>query len=137
MSLDPETTFSLPGQDDDIEMFIRSFEERNNTEQTGGLATQGSYLLFCVEPQMPHFEAASSQSLNLKPSFTLGVAPNTDQSPSYTPYLGPVEIIDGHFGASSAAGLYLGAAQQLHGVGGTAQGTFNTKIDVPGAYFYI
>ncbi|KAI0391152.1 hypothetical protein F5Y17DRAFT_22848 [Xylariaceae sp. FL0594] len=135
LSLDPETTFSLPGQDDDIEMFIKSFEERNDAEQTGGLATQGSYLLFCVEPQTPISESAQSRSPDYTPSFTLGVAPNADHSSSHASYSGPVEIIDGHFGASSAAGLFLGATRQSQGMSGTARAILSTKVDVPGAYF--
>ncbi|KAI3332195.1 hypothetical protein HD806DRAFT_479761 [Xylariaceae sp. AK1471] len=145
LSLDPETSFSLPGQDDDIEMemFIRSFKERNSAEQTGGLATPGSSLLFCVEPQATDTKAASSQLLTSTYNFAFGVAPNADQTPTPSSHSGPVEIIDGHFGVSSAAGLFLRSAPEFtgasgkHGNGGTSQSPFTTKVDVPGAYFCV
>ncbi|KAI1817990.1 hypothetical protein GGS20DRAFT_530464 [Poronia punctata] len=143
LSLDPETSFSLPGRDDDIEMFIRSFEERNDSEQSGGIATKGSSLLFCMEPQMPYTGEGSIPLPALtRHAFTFGVAPNAEYSSSGNAYSGPVEIIEGHFGASSAAGLYLGAASRAiigdNSKGGSvAQDTFNTRIDVPNTYIYI
>ncbi|KAI1430310.1 hypothetical protein F5Y12DRAFT_709324 [Xylaria sp. FL1777] len=143
LSLDPETTFSLPGQDNDMEMFIKSFRERNSTEPTSGLATPGSFLLFCVEPQATDTEALLGQRLATTKSWHFGVAPNLDYSPSPNSRPDPVEIIDGHFGISSTMGLFLRAVPEFARVGGNnrsedkAQGLFTTKVDVPGAYFRV
>ncbi|KAI1306936.1 hypothetical protein F5Y03DRAFT_353640 [Xylaria venustula] len=60
LSLDPETKFSLPGQDDDMETFIRSFKERNSAEPTSGLAAPGSFLLFCIETETSAIRAEAS-----------------------------------------------------------------------------
>jgi hypothetical protein len=138
LSLDPETSFSLPGEDDDIEMFIRSFEERNSADQTGGLATPGSSLIFCVELQTTDSGAASSQLLTPTYNISFGVAPNADQTPTPSSHPSHVEIIDGHFGVSSAAGLFLRSAPEFNGSTGTKEnGPFSTKVDVPGACFCI
>lgn len=143
LSLDPETNFSLPGQDDDMEMFIRSFEERNGAEPASGLATPGSYLLFCVEPRMTDVETLSNQlSAPAKTTLAFGVVASSDYAPSSSSRPDPIEIIDGHFGISSATGLFLRATPEFHvmdsdRVGrGASRGSFTTKVDVPGAYFY-
>ncbi|KAI0431010.1 hypothetical protein F5Y09DRAFT_306031 [Xylaria sp. FL1042] len=143
LSLDPETSFSLPGQDNEMEMFIKSFKERNIAQPTSGLATPGSSLLFCVEPRATGTEALSTQRLAQTKAWHFGVAPNTDYNPSAGSHPDSVEIIDGHFGISSATGLYLRAIPEFVGVGSndssenTSQGSFTTKIDVPGAHFRV
>ncbi|KAJ2977483.1 hypothetical protein NUW58_g7800 [Xylaria curta] len=142
LSLDPETSFSLPGEDDDMEMFIRSFTERNSTEPTSGLATPGSSLLFCVEPQMTSIEALPSQFLRAK-TLAFGVAPNPDDTPSRSSHPDAVEITSGHFGVSSAAGIFLRTIPDFVGICGNnasrdaSQGSFTTKVDTPGAYFCV
>ncbi|KAI1347578.1 hypothetical protein F5Y01DRAFT_294879 [Xylaria sp. FL0043] len=143
LSLDPETSFSLPGQDDDMEMFIKSFKERNSAEPTSGLATPGSYLLFCVEPQVTDTEALPTQRLAPTKDWYFGVAPNVDYSPSSSYPLDSVEVIDGHFGVSSATGLYLRAIPEFVGFANNngsedaTQGSFTTKVDVPRAHFGV
>ncbi|TGJ79122.1 hypothetical protein E0Z10_g9645 [Xylaria hypoxylon] len=143
LSLDPETSFSLPDQDDEMEMFIRSFMERDSGEPTSGLAAPGSFLLFCVEPQVTDSEGLSSQQLVPTETWSFGVAPNLDYTPSHKSRLGPVEIIGGHFGISSTTGLFLRAIPEFGGIDsknggeGKSEGSFTTKIDVPGAYFYV
>ncbi|KAI1755290.1 hypothetical protein F4782DRAFT_443429 [Xylaria castorea] len=143
LSLDPETNFSLPGQDDDIEAFIKSFEERNSAEPTSGLATPGSSLLFCVEPQITNMETVSSQYLTPAKTLSFGVAPNHDDTPSPGSHPNSVEVVDGHFGISSTAGLFLRTTPEFAGMAsnngdkGVSQGSFTTKIDVPGAYFCV
>ncbi|KAJ8124862.1 hypothetical protein O1611_g8780 [Lasiodiplodia mahajangana] len=143
LSLDPETSFPLPGQDDDMEMFIKSFQERNSAEPTGGLATPGSSLLFCVEPQVMNIEDLSRQLPAPKDALSFGVSPSLDDTPSSSSPADPVDIIDGHFGISSATGLFLRTNGSSIGTGnnndmqGASQGSFTTKVDVPGAYFYV
>ncbi|KAI0815859.1 hypothetical protein GGR55DRAFT_366382 [Xylaria sp. FL0064] len=143
LSLDPETNFSLPGQDDDMEMFIKSFKERNSAEPTSGLATPGSYLLFCVEPQITDAEALSTQRLAPTKDWHFGVAPNVDYNPNPSNSLDSVEVIDGHFGISSATGLYLRAIPEFVGFANNngsedaTQDSFTTKVDVPRAHFRV
>ncbi|KAI1146976.1 hypothetical protein F4825DRAFT_438979 [Nemania diffusa] len=142
LSLDPETRFPLPGQDDDMEMFIRSFQDRNSVEPTSGLAAPGSSLLFCIEPQTTGLEALSGQLLAPTKNLTFGVAPS-EYTLGLSPHGDRVEIIDGHFGISSAAGLFLqtslgfAGTSNDKGIGGASQGSFSTKVDVPGAYFCV
>ncbi|KAI1190008.1 hypothetical protein F5B17DRAFT_141125 [Nemania serpens] len=143
LSLDPETSFSLPGQDDDMEMFIRSFEERNSAEPTSGLATPGSSLLFCVEPRVTEVKTLSNQlPVPAKTTLAFGVAPSSDYAPSPSSRAEPIEIINGHFGISSAIGLFLrttprSPVMDSDNVGrGASRGAFATKVDAPGAYFY-
>ncbi|KAI0408952.1 hypothetical protein F4802DRAFT_604707 [Xylaria palmicola] len=143
LSLDPETSFSLPGQDDDMEMFIRSFKERNSAEPTSGLATPGSYLIFCVEPQSKSTDSLSSQFLAPTNNFTFGVAPNPEDAPGPGSRAEPVETSSGHFGVSSATGLFLRTIPEFTGVSdnngsrGNGQDSFTTKVDIPGACFYV
>ncbi|KAI0553300.1 hypothetical protein F4679DRAFT_530699 [Xylaria curta] len=143
LSLDPETNFSLPGQDDDIEAFIKSFEERDSTEPTSGLATPGSSLLFCVEPRLTDTETLSSQYLTPAKTLSFGVAPNHDDTPSPESHSNSVKVVEGHFGMSSTAGLFLRNAPDFAGIisnngdRGAHQSPFTTKIDVPGAYFCV
>ncbi|KAI1744076.1 hypothetical protein F4680DRAFT_406111 [Xylaria scruposa] len=143
LSLDPETNFSLPGQDDDIEAFIKSFEERNSTEPTSGLATPGSSLLFCVEPQLTDIETLSSQYLTPAKTLSFGVAPSHDDTPSPDSHPNSVKVVEGHFGISSTAGLFLRTTPEFAGMvsnnrnRGARQSSFTTKIDVPGAYLCV
>ncbi|KAI1364421.1 hypothetical protein F5Y08DRAFT_211731 [Xylaria arbuscula] len=131
LSLDPETSFPVPGRDDDMEMFIRSFEQRNSAESDTGLASPGWSLLFCVEPQVASAKALSSQWLKSTQAWHFGVAPHLDETLSGSSELGAVEIIGDHFGLSSAAGLYL---KKHSGKETASQGAFTTKVDVPGTY---
>ncbi|GAW12030.1 hypothetical protein ANO14919_013850 [Xylariales sp. No.14919] len=139
LSLDPETSFSLPDQDDEMEMFIRSFRERESGEPSSGLAAPGSFLLFCVEPHVTGTEGPGQHPIPTK-AWSFGVAPNPDYMPRYLPHSDPVEIISGHFGVSSTSGLFLRAIPEFVGIssnGGEAksEASFTSKIDVPGAYF--
>ncbi|KAI0537986.1 hypothetical protein GGR58DRAFT_469621 [Xylaria digitata] len=143
LSIDPETSFSLPDQDDEMEMFIRSFKERESGERTSGLAAPGSFLLFCVEPQVTDIERLSSQQHAPTKAWSFGVAPNLDHMPRHVSNPDLVEIIGGHFGISSETGLFLRATPEFVGISGSnggegiSEGSFTTKVDVPGAYFCV
>ncbi|KAI1435712.1 hypothetical protein GGR50DRAFT_655535 [Xylaria sp. CBS 124048] len=144
LSLDPETAFSLPGNDDDMEMFVKSFWQRNSTEATGGLVSPGYFLLFCAEPQVTNMEPLASQLVAPMNTFTFGITPDPDLiSPSPIPRSAAVKISDQHFGVSSATGLFLRTIPGLAGINGdaepkdAAQSPFTTKINVPGAYLYV
>ncbi|KAI1334011.1 hypothetical protein F5Y15DRAFT_403120 [Xylariaceae sp. FL0016] len=139
LSLDPERTFSLPDQDD-VDMFIRAFEERNSNSPSEGLVTPGSYLLFCIEPHWTDEELSSSDDLTSSATLSLGVAPNADEDQVPTPVQGAEapKVLVGHFGATSRTGLYLRTIPEVSTLTGKdldsrASHSFTTKIDVPRA----
>ncbi|KAI1503671.1 hypothetical protein F5X99DRAFT_374125 [Biscogniauxia marginata] len=140
LSLDPETHYSLPGQDDDVEMFIKSFQERNNANSSGGLATPGSYLMFCIEPQWTDKDVVSSQAAGPTQTLSLGVAPHSDLAPNYDANTGEVDVVEGYFGATSATGLFLRNVPELPDINtkdepAKSWQSFTTKVDVPRACF--
>ncbi|KAF2967214.1 hypothetical protein GQX73_g6379 [Xylaria multiplex] len=143
LSIDPETSFSLPDQDDGMEMFIRSFTERESGEPASGLAAPGSFLLFCVEPQGMDIERPSSQQHLLTKAWSFGVAPDLDHMPRHVSDPDHIEVIGGHFGISSETGLFLRAIPEFveisnnDGGEGISEGSFTTKVNVPGAYFCV
>ncbi|KAI0596286.1 hypothetical protein F4775DRAFT_565496 [Biscogniauxia sp. FL1348] len=140
LSLDPETHHSLPGEDD-IEMFIKSFQERNKADSSEGIVTPGSYIMFCIEPQWTEEDAVARQSSSSTQTLSLGVAPHSDFVPSLGASTDEVAVIGGHFGATSAAGLFLRTIPELSDIDmrdGTAKSLqpFTTKVDVPRACFW-
>ncbi|KAI2471038.1 hypothetical protein F4781DRAFT_150389 [Annulohypoxylon bovei var. microspora] len=145
LSLDPETKFSLPDQDDqdDIEMFIKAFKDIDNPNPSQGLVTPGSYLMFCIEPHWTEKEIGASRQMT--PITALGVAPNNDQESNSASLSDNIEIIDDHFGVVSKAGLFLKATTLPHmhmstsNVSKSTENTqvFTTKIDSPRASFLL
>ncbi|RYP68905.1 hypothetical protein DL770_008363 [Monosporascus sp. CRB-9-2] len=130
LSLDPETSYTQPEQED-IEMFIKAFQERNSTNPSEGLVTQGSYVLFCIEPYLTE---ENMQSRRITPTISLSVAPNNDEGVALRDGTEEVEICDDHFGAASTAGLFLRTIPETNGVGpeehpGKAPQPFTTKIN--------
>ncbi|KAI1211055.1 uncharacterized protein F4807DRAFT_48494 [Annulohypoxylon truncatum] len=143
LSLDPETQFSLPNQDDqhDIEMFIRAFKDIGNPNPSEGLVTPGSYIMFCIEPHLTEKEIGASRQM--APMTALGVAPSGDQEPDSASQSNDIEIIDNHFGVVSKAGLFLKATTLSHMDNSSASKSaeqpqvFTTKIDSPRASFLL
>ncbi|KAI0387929.1 hypothetical protein F5Y04DRAFT_241337 [Hypomontagnella monticulosa] len=141
LSLDPETTYSPPDQDD-IEMFIRAFHERDSPNPSGGLATPGSYIMFCVEPHYIGSEIESSQ--HMTPTTSIGVAPNNDEEITPMDTSNNVKIIDNHFGVVSKAGLFLKATELPHTIGisktdesAEESQVFTTKVNLPRAFLVL
>ncbi|KAI0159683.1 hypothetical protein GGR57DRAFT_458330 [Xylariaceae sp. FL1272] len=143
LSLDPETSFSLPGQDADYEMFVKSFEERNSANPTNGVVTPGSSLLFCAEPHWADAEAKTGPLLLPAHGIGLGVTPSPDQTPAVEDITDAVDVSDDHFGATSTSGLFLRGIPEPAGINGKeveldgSTGRIMTKIDVPNAQFCI
>ncbi|KAI1493764.1 hypothetical protein F5X96DRAFT_620545 [Biscogniauxia mediterranea] len=140
LSLDPETHGSF-SEEDDIEMFLRSFQERNKADSSEGIVTPGSYIMFCIEPQWTEEDAVARQSSTSAQTLSLGVAPHRDFVPSSGASTDEVAVIEGHFGATSAAGLFLRTIPELSGINrqdDTAKSLqpFTTKVDVPRACFW-
>ncbi|KAI1770706.1 hypothetical protein F4818DRAFT_251224 [Hypoxylon cercidicola] len=135
LSLDPKTEYSLSEQDD-VEMFIKAFQERNSPGSSEGLATPGSYLMFCIEPHWTEEEARSSQQLT--PIMGLGVASNNDEDVNPTSRSDKIEVIDNHFGVVSKSGLFLKSEDEkkLYSTRSWSVGPrppLTTKVDLPQA----
>ncbi|KAK7969914.1 hypothetical protein PG988_008987 [Apiospora saccharicola] len=131
LSLDPETTYAAPEQDD-IDMFIKAFEERNSASEPSskGIVTPGLYIMFCAEPQhVINDDNDSFSSVDPAGSrLTLAVAPRNEDLPQGFEGAGAknekteVDVVSGYFGAASSTGLYLNNDPLL---------SFTTKIDAP------
>ncbi|KAI1470264.1 uncharacterized protein F4812DRAFT_258762 [Daldinia caldariorum] len=135
LSLDQEISYSLPDQDD-IELFIRAFQERNNPNSSEGLVRPGSYLMFCIEPHWPKNEIGLSREIS--PTTTIGVVQNSDQELDSAELSDKVDVIDGHFGVASKTGLFLKATNLAHVSQATEQPhAFTTKVDLPRASFIL
>ncbi|KAI1103977.1 hypothetical protein F4804DRAFT_308715 [Jackrogersella minutella] len=135
LSLDPETNYSLPDQDD-VETFIRAFQARDSPNQSEGLVTPGSYIMFCIEPHWTEKEIGLSQQLT--PNTALGVIPNNDQESDPAYRSEKIEVIDNHFGVVSKAGLFLKATTLSNTDKPTEQHqTLTTKVDFPRATFLL
>ncbi|KAK8088250.1 hypothetical protein PG997_003211 [Apiospora hydei] len=135
LSLDPETTYAAPEQDD-IDVFIKAFEERNNSasqSSSDGIVTPGSYIMFCAEPDRSGDVPSSSvdpASDLVSSRLTLTVAPkDEDLLPSVEGATdakegkAEVNVVPGHFGAASSTGLYLKSP--------CPHTSWTTKIDAP------
>ncbi|KAI1134368.1 hypothetical protein F5Y05DRAFT_233913 [Hypoxylon sp. FL0543] len=139
LSLDPEISHSLPDQDD-VEMFIKAFQERDSPNPSEGLVTPGSYLMFCIEPHCTEGDIRSSKQM--EPAAVLGVAPNYDGKLDSGSLSDKIDIVSDHFGVVSTAGLFLKALPHIAGVNGTNESAkrpqaFTTKIDFPRASFVL
>jgi hypothetical protein len=119
LSLDPQTRYAAPG-DDDIESFIRSFKGETAADN---VITPGSYIQFLVEPATSPSEPASttktSSSTGLKlPTVSIGTCPaNEDQEQAMD---GDVQVLMDYFGALSSQGVFVASSPEV-----------STKIDVP------
>ncbi|KAK8050360.1 hypothetical protein PG994_012090 [Apiospora phragmitis] len=137
LSLDPETTYAAPEQDD-IDVFIKAFEERNSADQSSsseGIVSPGSYIMFCVEPERGAPSSVVDPSSGLVGSrLTLAVAPKDEEllqqgiEGGAVAKMGKtteteVDVVPGHFGAASSTGLYLKSPFPQH--------PWSTKIDAP------
>lgn len=136
LSLDPQTRYSAPGQDD-VESFIKSFRGESSED---GNVKPGAYIQFFVEPALPPSKLTINnepRELDLKTSTSLvfGTAPagledaelHSDNS---------IEAVPGHFGALSVNGFFVDSTQQSLGAWdpSKAMPTLLTKIDAPNSY---
>ncbi|KAL7627809.1 hypothetical protein AAE478_002004 [Parahypoxylon ruwenzoriense] len=133
LSLDPETTYSLPDEGD-VEMFIKAFQERHNPNPSEGLVTPGSYLMFCTEPHCTEKEIGSSPRMTTSTT-AISVAPDTDQELDSATMSEEIEVIDGHFGVASKAGFFLKVAAPPQLTDGPTKPprALTTKVDLPRA----
>ncbi|KAI0152557.1 hypothetical protein F4776DRAFT_38705 [Hypoxylon sp. NC0597] len=139
LSIDPETNHS-PLDQDDIEMFIKAFQERDSPNPSEGFVTPGSYLMFCIEPHCTGKEVGSSQQMI--PATVLGVALNNDQELNPRGLSDKIEVVDNHFGVVSKTGLFLKALPHTTGINNANNSSeqprpFTTKVDFPRASFVL
>ncbi|KAI0022404.1 hypothetical protein F4780DRAFT_734096 [Xylariomycetidae sp. FL0641] len=137
LSLDPQRSYSVPEQDD-VEMFIKSFQERDSGDSSDGVVTPGSYIMYCIEPQWTDKDISASRSLASTAGLAVGVAPSIEPESSSASATGDVEVMGDHFGACSAGGIFLRTIPDVASIGqqddaAVASRAFTTKIDVPGA----
>ncbi|KAK7741952.1 hypothetical protein SLS62_010847 [Diatrype stigma] len=134
LSLDPETSYAQLEQDD-IDLFIKAFQERDSPSHSGGLVTPGSYVLFCIEPHLTNKDTLGHR---VPPSISLSVAPTNDEGVALRDGTEEVKVLEDHFGAASTGGLFLRTTPELDGSSATegseaASQPFTTKISVPRA----
>jgi len=131
LSLDPETTYAQPEQND-IDAFVKAFEERNSAEPSSGLVSPGSYVLFCVEP---YLTTEQKKSLRLPPVLSLGVSPSAeDVKRDQTNVSDNIQFLDGYMGIQSAAGLFIKALPEVNGREGAKGASLSTRINVPRSF---
>ncbi len=128
LSLDPQTRYSVPGEDD-INGFISSFYGEETAES---IVTPGAYVQFLVEP-LTYETGKTTSDTGCLPSLVFG----TDSSASdglLNVGNKPVEIEGDHFGAISHHGVFVeSVSSSPHCI--DSRGTTLTKIDT--AYSYI
>ncbi len=134
LSLDPETSYAQSEQDD-IEGFIKAFQERNSASPSEGIIIPGSYIIFCIEP---HSTEEDMRSHRISPTICLGVAPTNNEGVALSDEPDQVKITEDHFGAASTAGLFLrmiSGANESSATEGSEKTPrpFTTKINVPRA----
>lgn len=130
LSLDPDISYTRPDQDN-IDDFIKAFEARDSTDASQGIVAPGSYILFCVEPEVPK---SVNNSLYLNHGLYFGVSEKKE-------YEVPKKVVEKeeesgltvlphYFSAMTSEGLYL----KLDTPGHEAEMQsypFNVKLDVP------
>lgn len=142
LSLDPQTTYGVESEEDELDRFQRSFHGEDTTE--GATTRPGDFVQFFVEenPVISLKNTGSMDpiqtSMNLYPSKAFGVgefgkedyAPeNVDTSTQSPPRL--IQLAPHHFGAFSAEGLYLGTPGGI-GAKDMISTTTTTKLNTPG-----
>lgn len=130
MSLDPQTRYSHPG-DEDIDSFIKSFHGETSADS---IVTPGASIQFFVEALPPPQIAEATSGSRPLPPLVFGTgARSADDSVARAG--GPVVIVDDHFGAISTEGIYLSSA-----AGSTEDGyqkpPLHTKLDAPHSYIW-
>ncbi|KAI0161123.1 hypothetical protein GGR52DRAFT_562971 [Hypoxylon sp. FL1284] len=138
LSLDPETNYSLSDQDD-VDMFIKAFQERDKPGTSEGLVTPGSYLMFCIEP---HWKMKATElNPRLPGTISLGVAPSNDEDANPARGSEKMEVIGDEFGIVSKSGLFLTSMDEydLGSIksGSTPRPPFTTKVSIPRASLVV
>ncbi|KAH8675865.1 hypothetical protein BX600DRAFT_453742 [Xylariales sp. PMI_506] len=129
LSLDPEISYSAADQDN-IDIFIKSFEERGSQNQSEGLVSPGSYVMFCAEPAWSADDIR--ESVQTGSDIIAGVSDANELEMAHDGETSKVEVIPDQFGVVSSGGIYL-TMEKSRGTTDQHDGFFSTKIDVPRA----
>ncbi|KAK3337130.1 hypothetical protein B0T19DRAFT_411586 [Cercophora scortea] len=132
LSLDPQTRYSTPDQED-VESFIRSF---NGEDSGAGIVTPGSYVQFLVAPSQ---SAAGESLLASEPEVdgdSTRVILGTQEAEVEAADFGDVDMtIDSElFGAVSNQGIYVVSRGDAADGGGVEHAVITTKIDSPNSF---
>lgn len=131
LSLDPQTSLTT-GDQDDLESFIRSFEDGHHHSNRGGIVGPGSYVQFFVEPaSLPPEQGGDTR---FAPEWYTGSCPTlvvgtSGASPGIHQDDDLVVAWPALFGAVSSQGIYLSP----DGPPGVSE-TVDSKLDAPRAY---
>lgn len=123
LSLDPQTTYTTPG-DEDIESFIKSFRGESSADS---IVAPGSYVQFFVSPMHTPKSRSILDNSGSLPSTVLGTheISSTETKESGTP---SIELIPGLFGGVSTQGLFISSA--------SSNNKLITKVDAPHSYIW-
>ncbi|KXH47307.1 hypothetical protein CSAL01_08464 [Colletotrichum salicis] len=131
LSLDPEVKYSASSEEEDLDSFIRSFENRNEgggVDAEQGVIAPGSYIQYFV---VPPFTAAKVHAVVEKESQFTDCFGMTDDARLEASALVPVskawQSIRHQFGAVTTHGLFIECRSEPPLVR-------ETKLDVPGAW---
>ncbi|KAK1512889.1 hypothetical protein CTAM01_00284 [Colletotrichum tamarilloi] len=129
LSLDPEVKYSASSEEEDLDSFIRSFENRNDGggDAEQGVIAPGSYIQYFVAP--PFTAAKANTAAEGESQFTdsFGVTDDARLEASPVPASRDWKQIRHQFGAVTTHGLFL-ECRSLHPL------VRETKLDVPGAW---
>jgi hypothetical protein len=130
LSLDPETSYPLPGQDG-IERFAQSLQNRQKGEPDTGIVTPGSYVQFYAAPTREYEKRAPSYNDRSDYLFaTTASCGQVSDRPAFSTPGKPEGILHkDHFSAVTDYGLYLRSRSET-GVG-EGEKEIQLKIDVP------
>lgn len=132
LSLDPQTSYGVESEEDELERFMRSFKGEDSAD--GAIIRPGEYVRFFVEGDSVAEPLDAPQDPASVPVATFGVGefskedhvPQPVQDASQAQH-DLVRALPNHFGAFSAEGLYL------HVQGGRSDDQMNaTKVNAPG-----
>lgn len=144
LSLDPQTTYGVQSEDDELDRFQRSFHGENTAD--GATVRPGDYVQFFVEKDPEDLQAAFGHMKVLRttqtslPIAAFGVGefrkyesgPETGDASSAGGLRLAVQLAPHHFGAFSAEGLYL----EMSGGEGKEKASRTTKLNTPGTIIH-
>ncbi|KAJ3948037.1 uncharacterized protein N0V96_002279 [Colletotrichum fioriniae] len=129
LSLDPEVKYSASSEEEDLDSFIRSFENRNegggDAEQ--GVIAPGSYIQYFVAPPFTATKRHTAADGESQFTDSFGVTDDARLEASSVPTSRDWKQIQHQFGAVTTHGLFL-ECRSLRPL------VRETKLDVPGAW---
>ena len=128
LSLDPQTRYSTPDQED-VESFIRSFK---GEDSVGGIVAPGSFVQFFVEPAYRLVPGSQTEGATTpeEPESASLVVGTIDNTANPTRDLNEIEVHRNVFGAVSAEGIFISSGVDSQG----NQAGATTKIDASNAF---